>query len=92
MVFSLRDEDEVVEKILKAISGSKEYSEKEVLRIALREAARDQLGVWGRVWVSDLEKIVGRSIDAVKLVEALKDMGYKVKYIDVSGGIIYISL
>lgn len=88
----MSNENEKIESILKAARGLLEYSDEEVLRIALREASRDQFGGWGRVWVSELEKIVGRKIDAVKLAENIKNRGYRVKFVDASGGIIYISL
>lgn len=86
------DEDERIVNILKAASGRATFSDMEVVRIALMEASRDQFGGWGRVWVKELEKIVGREINAASLVEAIKDMGFKVRFVDASGGIIYILL
>jgi len=88
----LSGEDREIESILKAVSGRAEFSDEEVLKIALREASRDQFGGWGRVWVKELEKIAGRKIDAASLVEAIRDRGFKVKFVDASGGIIYISI
>jgi len=88
----LSGEDREIESILKAVSGRAAFSDEEVLRIALMEASRDQFGGWGRVWVKELEKIVGREINAASLVEAIKDMGFKVRFVDASGGIIYILL
>lgn len=91
MVVLLSNEERKVEAILRTISGQEKYSDEDVLRVVLREASRDQFGGWGRVWVSEVERLVGRKVEVAKVIEALRRMGYRVKYVDISGGIIYIS-
>lgn len=80
------------EALLKAASGIVKYGGGDLVRVALNLASRDFFNGWGRVWVRDVARVVGFHVDAARLIRMLLEAGYRTRFIEAGGGIIYIEM